>query len=194
MRKLIMNLRMFDESGNGSAQPAAAAGAGNGGQTSAGGSYTFEQAEEIATARAERASRAALAAYFRQQGLSEDEVTAAIADFKAKQKEKQPDVETVTKERDAARKELEDYRNAEILRAAGVRQEDLDYVSFKVKGMVTDKLDFGKAAEKFLKENPRYAGSGYRVSGSTGTGDNNSSAGTGAASINDAIRRYARGR
>ncbi len=35
--------------------------------------YSFEQAEEIATARAERATKAALSSYFRQQGMTEED-------------------------------------------------------------------------------------------------------------------------
>ncbi len=47
----------------------------------------------------------------------------------------------------------------------GVKTDDLDYVTFKVSKMVNDKTTFEKAAEKYLKENPKYTGSGtYRVS------------------------------
>ena len=54
--------------------------------------------------------------------------------------------------------------------------------------MVDDKTDFTKAAEKFLKENPRYSGGGtYRVSTSTGA-DNQNAGGNVNASINDRIR------
>ena len=68
--------------------------------------------------------------------------------------------------------------------------DDLDYVIFKVNQMVDDKTDFKKAAEKFIKENPRFTGSTYRVStgsassGSGGTENPNDS-------INAAIRRAA---
>ena len=85
--KEIMNLHIFDEGGNGGSGGAAGAngnaGAGNGGQGGSAG-YTFEQAEEIANSRAEKATRAALADYFRKQGLSEEQITTAIADFKEK--------------------------------------------------------------------------------------------------------------
>ena len=65
-------------------------GAGDGGQNGNAGSaagahrsgtYTFEQAEEIASARASKAERSALANYFRSQGMTEQEVTQAIHDF-----------------------------------------------------------------------------------------------------------------
>ena len=59
---------------------------------------------------------------------------------------------------------------------------------FKVNKLVDDKTDFAKAADKFLKENPRDTGKGtYRVSSSTSSGDQNTGNGTNA-SINDAIR------
>lgn len=192
--KEIMNLHIFDEGGNGGSGGAAGAngnaGAGNGGQGGSAG-YTFEQAEEIANSRAEKATRAALADYFRKQGLSEEQITTAIADFKEKQKAQQPDVEALTQERDAAQKELLQLKNEKVLTAKGVKADDLDYVLFKVSKLVDDKTDFAKAAERFLKENPRYTGAGtYRVS--TSTGEDNQSSGSRNSSINDAIRAAAR--
>lgn len=185
----FMNLRIFDEGGAGAAGAAGGNGEnggngnGNGGQNSR---YTFEQAEEIANSRAERATRAALADFYRKQGLSEEQITTAIADFKAKQKAQQPDVAAITKERDDAQKELQQLKNEKALTAKGVKAADMDYVLFKVNQLVDDKTDFNKAAEKFLKENPRYTSAGtYRVSTSTGS-DNQDQKGN--ASINDRIR------
>lgn len=176
-----INLHIFEDEGD-----EGNGGSGSGDQNNKAG-YTFEQAEEIANNRAERASRAALANFYRQQGMSEEQITEAIADFKAKQKANQPDVSAITQERDNALKELEQLKNEKILTSKGVRADDLDYVLFKVGKLVDDKTDFTKAAEKFLKENPRYAGTGtYRVTTST-AGDQNSS-GSVNASINDAIR------
>ena len=54
-----------------------------------------------------------------------------------------------------------------------------------------DKTDFKKAADKFLKENPRFAGTGYKVSTSSSSTENGSSDSKNA-SINDAIRNAAR--
>lgn len=171
MKNKFMNLHIFEEGGNGGeGKPAGQSGNsgnGNGSQSGSAG-YTFEQAEEIANNRAEKASRAALASFYRQQGLSEEQITTAIADFKAKQKAQQPDVDAITKERDTARKELQEMKNEKILTSKGVKADDLDYVMFKVNKLVDDKTDFTKAAEKFLKENPKYTGAGtYRVSTST---------------------------
>lgn len=189
MRKNLMNLRLFDgdpagTDGNGSQN------AGKDGQKSS-GTFTYEQLDEIATSRADRASKAALKSYFQQQGLSEEEAAAAINQYKRDKASRTPDISAIEKERDEARQELADLKNTGILRDKGVRAEDLDYVSFKVKAMVDEKTDFSKAAEKFLKDNPRFTANGYKVSsGSTGSGDNHTGAGNG--SINDAIRRFAR--
>ena len=195
MKNKFMNLHIFEEGGNGGEGNTAGqnrnSGNGNGSQSGNVG-YTFEQAEEIANNRAEKASRAALASFYRQQGLSEEQITTAIADFKAKQKAQQPDVDTITRERDAAQKELQELKNEKILTGQGVKADDLDYVMFKVSKLVDDKTDFTKAAEKFLKENPKYTGAGtYRVSTSTGS-DNQDTGGSVNMNINDRIRAAAR--
>lgn len=195
MKNKFMNLHIFEEGGNGGEGNTAGqnrnSGTGNGSQSGNVG-YTFEQAEEIANNRAEKASRAALASFYRQQGLSEEQITTAIADFKAKQKAQQPDVDTITRERDAAQKELQELKNEKILTGKGVKADDLDYVMFKVSKLVDDKTDFTKAAEKFLKENPKYTGAGtYRVSTSTGS-DNQDTGGSVNMNINDRIRAAAR--
>ena len=195
MKNKFMNLHIFEEGGNGGEGNTAGqnrnSGNGNGSQSGNVG-YTFEQAEEIANNRAEKASRAALASFYRKQGLSEEQITTAIADFKAKQKAQQPDVDTITRERDAAQKELQELKNEKILTGKGVKADDLDYVMFKVSKLVDDKTDFTKAAEKFLKENPKYTGAGtYRVSTSTGS-DNQDTGGSVNMNINDRIRAAAR--
>ncbi len=186
-KKLLMSLHIFDEGNGGNGGASGNSGSGEGSQGGNAG-YTFEQAEQIAEARAERATRSALADYFRKNGMSESEITDAIKDFKAKKEANKPNVSAIEKERDDARAELENLKNTNFLRDKGVRTEDLDYVVFKVSKLVDDKTDFKKAAEKFLKENPRYAGGNtYRVSTSTGSQENGSS-GNSNASINDRIR------
>ena len=188
-KRLLMVLQLFDEGGDGGI----GAGSGDGGQGgNTGATYSYEQAEEIANARASKAERAALANYFRNQGMTEAEITAAISDYKTKQKANQPDVSAIEQERDSYKAEAEQLKNEKILSAKGVRAEDLDYVMFKVQKMVDDKTDFQKATEKFLKENPRYAGGGtYRVSG-TSSAENKGTGGNMNDSINDAIRRAIR--
>ena len=190
MKNKIMNLHIFDEGGNGgdagNGNQNGNGGTGNGGQGGSAG-YTFEQAEEIANSRAEKATRAALADFYRKQGLSEEQITTAIADFKAKQKANQPDIDAITQERDSAKQELQQLKNEKVLSAKGVRSEDMDYVLFKINKLVDDKTDFAKAADKFLKENPRFGKGAYKVSTSTGS-DNQNTGGNVNASINDRIR------
>ena len=146
MKRKFFDLQLFDDggqSGAGSGQ-GGTAGTGDGGQAAsaggngAGGSYSFQQAEEIANARAQRAEKAALASYFKQQGLSEDEVTRAIAAYKAQQAASKPNVDTITRERDDALKELAALKNSSTLRAKGVREEDIDYVMFKVNALMKE--------------------------------------------------------
>lgn len=198
-KKLLFDLQLFTDGGDGgTGTGAGSAGNGDGGQkgnaggTGSGG-YSFEQAEEIAEARADRASKAALASYFKQQGMSEVEITAAISDYKEKKAKSQPDVSAITQERDNALKRVAEMENMEYLRSKGVKQEDLDYVLFKAGKNVTDKTDFKKAADAFLKENPRYTGRGYTVV-STGTPDGGSGASQNANDIINSSIRAAFGR
>lgn len=189
--KMIMNLRLFEDGGQGGDGGQGSAGAGGSGQRGSAG-YTFEQAEEIANSRAEKASRAALADFYRKQGLSEAEITTAIAEFKAKQAANKPNTDAMQREIDGYKQQIAQMENEKLLSIKGVKAEDLDYVLFKVNKLVDDKTDFKKAAEKFLKENPRFIGtSSYRISTSTGTQDTGSG-GSMNSSINDAIRSAAR--
>ena len=207
--KKHFNIQLLDDGGQGGAGANGGqggnAGNGNGSQGNAGNNggnggatFSFQQAEEIANARAARAERAALASYFQQQGLSEDQINQAIADYKAQQAARQPNVDAITKERDEARAELAAIKNGQKLTQLGVRPEFSRFVLSEIDALMKEdgKLDFDKAAAKFLKENPQYkTGNGsYRVkTGTDGSGAGNSDAnGNGNASINDAIRRAAR--
>lgn len=190
--KYKMYLQLFEEGGGaGSGGQGGNAGNGGGGHTgNTSATYSYEQAEEIASARANKAERTALANYFRSQGMTEEEVTAAINDFKTKKQANQPNVSQIKQERDTYKSQVEQMQNEKILTGRGVRADDLDYVMFKVNQMVDDKTDFKKAAEKFLKDNPRFTGQTYRVS--TGTQSRgNDSGGNGNDFINAAIRRAA---
>lgn len=179
------DLALFDEGAAGQPAEGAAGSPAGGAQepakaAPAAGGYSYAQAEEIASARAQKAERAALASYFKQQGLDEAQVTDAIAAYKAAQKAKAPDVDAITKERDAAVAKVAAYEQKEALAKKGVKAEFAEFVAFKaLELMKTDeKLDtFEKAAEKYLKDNPHYAGGAvggkqpYRVKTSTdGTG------------------------
>lgn len=184
MKKNLINLRLFEDGANGTG---AEEGAGNSNNK---GTYSFEQAEEIANARAQKAERAALANYFRSQGMTEEEITSAITDFKAKKQASQPNVDAITKERDAYKAQIAQMNNEKYLSSKGVKAEDVDYVSFKIGQKVDDKTDFKKAADSFLKENPRFTASAYRVSTSVQSGGNGRIEDTND-SINAAIRRAA---
>lgn len=178
-KKKVMNLQLFTEGGEGGSGGSQGGNAGNGsgGRTgSTVATYSYEQAEEIANARASKAERTALADFFRKQGMTEAEVTAAINDFKTKKQLQQPNVSQITQERDNALSELAKLKNEKLLTGKGVKPDDLDYVEYKVSKLVTDKKDFKTAAEEFLKENPRYAGKTFQVS--TGVSSGNASSGT----------------
>lgn len=178
MKKRWMDLQLFADGGEGGSGGQGGEGAGSGGNGGQGGNaaYTYEQLEEIASARASKAERAAIANYLRGKGMSEDDITTAINDFKEKQKANQPNISAIEKERDDALAKVAQYENEKLLSAKGVRQEDLDYVTFKVNQLVTDKKDFKTAADEFLKENPRFTGKVYKMS--TGATDGNASGGT----------------
>lgn len=98
MRKK-MNLQFFAEgdgagdSGNGN--PNDNAGNGNSNQNAGNGqgtTYTQEQLDGIVNSRVTRAEQSALKSFFAQQGMSEDEITKAISDYKANKKANEPDV------------------------------------------------------------------------------------------------------
>lgn len=192
MKKNYLNLQLFADGGEGgSGAQGGDAGKGNGSQTSAGATFSFEQADEIASARAQRAEASALRSFFQQQGMSEDEAKQAMNDYKASKEKQKPNVSAIEQERDNALKELEEVKNSNTLRDKGVKPEDLDYVLFKVGQKVTDKVDFQKATEDFLKDNPKFTGQAYRVTTSTQAGGSGSAENTND-SINNAIRMAAR--
>lgn len=176
MRKRWMNLQLFADGGEGgSGGQGGDAGTGSGGQGGSAG-YTYEQLEEVASARASKAERAAIANYLRGKGMSEEDITTAIHDFKEKQKANQPNVSAIQKERDDALAKVAQYENEKLLAGKGVKAEDLDYVAFKVNQLVTDKKDFKAAAEEYLKANPRFTGQVYKMS--TGAAGGNASGNT----------------
>ncbi len=188
-----MNLQLFADGGD-DGSGGGSEGTGDGGGSRGGSAgYTYEQLEEVASARANKAERVAIANYLRGKGMSEDDITTAIHDFKAKQKANQPDVQAIEKERDEALARASQLENEKLLTGKGVKADDLDYVAFKVNQLVSDDKDFKTAADEYLKANPRYtgAGQGYRVS--TGVTGGNGSSGTESKNeqINNMIRNAA---
>lgn len=190
--KYRMNLQLF-EAGEGAdpSQQGGNAGSASGAHNT--GTYTYEQLEEIASARVERSERTALANFFRNQGMTETEVTQAINNFKAERAANQPDATKLQQERDDALNEVKQMKNEKFLVSKGVKSDDLDYIMFKVSKLVDDKTTFEKAAEKFLKENPRFVGgNSYRIADSSAGNSSNGSGGNMNMSINDKIRAAAR--
>ena len=176
MYKKRMMLQLFDDgTGAGSGGQGGNAGTGNGGQGSEIVYITekqsvyhedyhcsylqlsirfvpYEQLEEIASSRAEKSERAALANFFRSQGMTEDEVTQAIAKFKTDRAASQPNVTQLQQDLENSRNEVQQMKNEKFLSGKGVKADDLDYVTYKVSKMVDDKTTFEKAAEKFFGE------------------------------------------
>ena len=194
--KHMMDLHLFDESGEGGAsgRPGVPSGEHAGsasGGSHPGGTFTYEQLNEIATNRAEQAEKQALRNFFKTQGLTEQEAKSALEKYRNDKASRQPNIAQIEQERDSYRKQLEERDNRDYLRDKKVSSDDLDYVAFKVGQMVDDKTDFKKAADKFLKENPRYCQAGYRVDTSTSSGGEGSTESK-YAGINDLIRRAAR--
>ena len=202
MYKKRMMLQLFEDgAGAGSGGQGGNAGNGDGGQGTAGGAsgahgtgtYTYEQLEEIASTRAKKSERAALANFFRGQGMTEEEVTQAITKFKTERAANQPNVAQLQQQLADSQKKVQQMENEKFLSGKGVKADDLDYVIFKISKMVDDKTTFEKAAEKFLKENPRFAGgNSYRIIDSSTGSSSNGSGGNMNASINDRIRAAAR--
>lgn len=108
MRKR-MYLQLFEDgAGAGSGRQGGNAGDGNSGQNgnAGNGTYTYEQLEEIASARAQRSERAALATFFRGQGMTEEEVTQAINAFKTQRAANQPDATKLQQDLDSANQKI----------------------------------------------------------------------------------------
>lgn len=99
--------------------------------------------------------------------------------------------DTYRRERDEARRELENYKNNAFLKEKGVRADDVDYVSFKASQLIDDKMDFKQAVEKFLKDNPRFTGQGFRVvsTGAPTSNINGSGRSVGSGAEDAAIRK-----
>lgn len=187
-----MNLQLFEDGeGADPSQQGGNAGSASGAHNT--GTYTYEQLEEIANARVERSERTALANFFRNQGMTETEVTQAINKFKAERAANQPDATKLQQERDDALNEVQQMKNEKFLSSKGVKSDDLDYIMFKVSKLVDDKTTFEKAAEKFLKENPKFTGgNSYRIADSSAGNSSNGSGRNMNMSINDKIRAAAR--
>lgn len=89
---------------------------------------------------------------------SKDELK-AYHDWKANQQTEADKLKNAENERDtekaarlAAEAKLTQYEREKYLTAKGVSADELEFYCFKIGQLVTDKVDFETAAEKFLKE------------------------------------------
>lgn len=92
-------------------------------QTETGPSYTQAQLEEIASARADRASNAALKDFFKKQGLEESEINNALQTYKANKEAEAPDIAKITNQLTSAQTEA---LQAKLENKAILQMIDLD--------------------------------------------------------------------
>lgn len=124
--------------------------------------------------------------------FTQDDVNRIVGERLSRVKQDADSADTYRQERDDARRELKQYKQNAFLKSKGVKDEYLEFVTFKAEKLVDDKTDFQKAAETVLAQNPQFAGRarGYTVV-STGTPDGGPSSGTGKGGTDDpdAIRK-----
>lgn len=96
--------------------------------------------------------------------FTQEDVNRIIGERLARAKLETGDADTYRRERDEARKELENYKIDAFLKEQGVPDENKDYVLFKAGQMAGDGVDMQQAVKEFLKKEPRWVGKGYRVS------------------------------
>ena len=80
--------------------------------------------------------------------MTEEEITTAISDFKAKRQANKPDVAAIEKNA-MTQKELESYKQKDILKENGVDSKSTQiFVLFEVSKKVDDKTDFKTALKR----------------------------------------------
>lgn len=120
-----------------------------------------EPAPERAFTQAEVDSAVGKAIARIKKGIPGEEELSAFRAWKESQQTEKERWDTLARERDesktalaAAQAELEQFRREKFLLGKGVSAEDVDYYAYKIGKQVTDTVDFEKAAEAYLKENP----------------------------------------
>lgn len=96
--------------------------------------------------------------------FTQEDVNRIVGERLSRVRQETGDADTYRRERDEARKELEDYKMGVFLKEQGVPDHNKDYVLFKAGQMVGEGTDLRQAVEEYLKKEPRWAGKGYRVS------------------------------
>ena len=132
-----------ENNGNGTNPNAEGNGGTDGAAAGSKQTYTQEDLDKIVTERTGRAEKAALKSFFQQQGLTEEEANAAIADYKKAKEEKaeasKNDAKAQADRADAAEKSAQEAiakANAVLIKAnaqiqaanLGVKSNKLDYV------------------------------------------------------------------
>ena len=92
--KLPMNLQTFAEGGTGDGNPAGSTGSGKGTQTAGKQTqqFDYEKLDSLIAGKQTVTEESVLRGYFKQQGLSKEQMEQAIASFKQQQAANQPDV------------------------------------------------------------------------------------------------------
>ena len=124
--------------------------------------------------------------------FTQADVDRIVGNRLARMKQDLESTDTYRRERDEAKRELERYKNDAFLKEQGVNESFRDYVTFRALQKVDDNTSFQQAVTDFLKENPTYAGKGFRVV-STGTGNLSNGSGSGTSGTDDAAIRKAMG-
>lgn len=94
-----------------------------------------------------------------REGMPTQDELAAFRKWQQGQQTEADKLENMTKERDsehaarvAAEEKITQYEREKYLTGKGVEADDLDYYCFKIGQLVTDKVDFESAADKFFKD------------------------------------------
>lgn len=182
---LVLNLQRFGEGDNGGNQGS------NSGNNGGGMTYSFEQAEQIANERADRASKSALTNFFQQQGMTAEQAAEAFKDFKAKQEAQKPNVSAIEQQRDQALAELAGIKNKAVLTGLNVNPDFEDFLVHEISKNVTDKKDFEACAKEYLKDKPQYTRqqNQLRMSSGSAGGSGSGVSGDTSKSFNDALRK-----
>lgn len=87
-----------------------------------------------------------------------------------------------------ASKELESYKTKNTLKEFAIADEFTDYVSYKVKELVTDEKDFKTALSEYVEENPQFKANTKEKINTSHTFKGEPAEKTGTESINQFIR------
>ena len=186
-RRMMLQLFADDEGSDGNSGANGGLSGANSPTGGQGAGFDYEKLAQIIAGKQTATEDSVIRGYFKQQGLSKEEMDSAIKAFKAEKAKNDPE-----KKLAELQAKLDQHDREKVLAKQNVRSEDYDYVMFKASQNVNDSTTFEKAVEAFLKDNPRFKNSGgaggYRVDlggGNTGKGKAENTNST----INDIIRK-----